>query len=107
MSKDYQLQLGDLGQNIGEILLMVVDQQKIPTAAELIKKYGKEFHEKIKIAETPEEMEIAFKPFVNTVMSIVETLGVPEKQFKPTRKLILNEMYRFKNDVLIASVTKK
>jgi hypothetical protein len=107
MSKDFTKQLGDLGQNIGEILLMVVDQSKIPTAAELIKKYGVEFHNKVKDAKTAEEMESAFKPFVNTVMSIVETLGVPEKQFKPTRKLILNEMYRFKETVLLASITEK
>lgn len=107
MSKDFTRELGDLGQSIGGILLMVVDEQKIPTAADLIKKYGKEFHEKIKDVETPEEMEAHFKPFVNTVMSIVETLGVPEKQFKPTRKLILNEMYRFKTNTLLASVSKK
>jgi len=106
MSKDYTRELNELGVSIGGILLMVVDQNKIPTAADLIKRYSREFHNKIKDIESKEKMEEAFKPFVNTIMSIVETLGVPANQFKPTRKLILNEMYRFKDTTLFSGLKK-
>jgi hypothetical protein len=106
MSKDFTKELGDLGQSLGGIILMVTDQDKIQTAAELIKKYGQEFHSKIQTIDTPEEMSATYDNFINTVMSIVETLGIPEKQFKPTRKLVLNEMYRVKNTVFMPSVSK-
>jgi hypothetical protein len=106
MSQDFTEQINVLSESIGKILLMVVDSNKINTAAELMKNYSIDFHNKIKDEKTAEGMEAAFKPHVNTVMSICETLGIPPSQWKPTRKLILNEMYKFKNEILLKSVNK-
>ena len=100
MSKDYTKELGDLGQRLGEILLMVVDPVKISTAAELMNKYSREFYDNIKNESSNDKVGEYFDHFINTEMSVVETLGISEKQFRPTRKLILNEMYRFRKDIL-------
>jgi hypothetical protein len=100
MSQDYSKELGELGSKLGEILVMVVDQYKIETAAGLMNKYSKEFHESIKGETSQEKIAEQFDHFINSEMSVVETLGVSDKQFKPTRKLLLNEMYKFRKDVL-------
>jgi hypothetical protein len=100
MSTDYTKELNDLGQRLGEILLIVVDPAKISTAAELMNKYSKEFYNNIKNETSSDKIGEYFDHFINTEMSVVETMGISEKQFRPTRKLILNEMYRFRKDVL-------
>ena len=100
MSQDYQKALGDLGQRMGEILVMVVDTNKISIAAELMNKYSKEFYENIKAETNPEKVSTAFDHFVNTELSVCETLGIPPTQWKPTRKLILNELYAFRKKTL-------
>jgi hypothetical protein len=100
MSQDYTKELGILGSKLGEILVMVVDQDKIETAAGLMNKYSKEFHDSIQTETATEKISEQFDHFINSEMSVVETLGVSDKQFKPVRKLLLNEMYKFRKDIL-------
>ena len=100
MSKDYTKELGDLGSKMGEILVMVIDQDKIVTAAGIMNKYSMEFHDSIKDETSPEKVAEQFDHFINSEMSVVETLGVSDRQFKPVRKLLLSEMYKFRKDIL-------
>jgi len=102
---NFTTELGELNISIGKILIMVVSQDRISTAAELLNEYTREFHLKIEDIDTTLAMERAFGPFVNNTMSVIETLGIPTIQFKPVRKLILNAMYKLKDEVLLPKMS--
>jgi hypothetical protein len=103
---NFTKELGDLSENIGKILLMVIDGTKVQTTSELIKKYTQDFYSRIEYINNKEDMLRAFNPWVNNLLSICETLGIPNAQWRPTRKLILNDLYKFKDTVLLKGLEK-
>ena len=103
--EDLKEKLNRLDKNVGEIIMLVIPPDKFGTASNLITKYTTEFYDKVKVIKNPinvEEFDKAFNPFINNTMSIVETLGVSKRQFKSVRKLILNELYAIKDEVILS-----
>jgi hypothetical protein len=102
-----KIALNALVKNIGEIVLLKISSDKIDTAVNLLNRYTREFKENLDGVSDEEGLMKVFNPFVNNVMSVVETLGIPESQFKPVRKLILNELYRTKDNSLKQIILEK
>jgi len=105
--EDLQEKLNKLDKAVGEIIMLVVPAEKIETASNLITKYTTEFYNKVKELKDPintDEFNKAFNPFVNNTMSVIETLGVSKRQYKSVRKLVLNELYGFKNKLLLGNL---
>ena len=86
---------------VGRIVLLALDAGSKDTIGNLLEEYTNDFYEKIDKATTQAEAIKIFNPFVNSVLSIIETLGIPPERYKPMRKLILNELYNFLNAVLL------
>ena len=107
MSEELTLALNNLGKKMGDILVMVVAPEKLQTAADIMNTYSKEFYTNIKDEKSPDKISESFDHFVNTELSVCETLGIAEKQWRPTRKLILNEMYKFRKEILKLEPKKK
>ena len=105
-SDGFEESLNILDSKIGEIIALVIPAEKLQTASNLLTRYIKDFRNQIIEDSTEESINKSFKPFVNNVMSIVETLGVSQSQFKSVRRLILNELYECLNTKLLPEVEK-
>ncbi len=105
--EDLQEKLNRLDKGLGGIIMLVVPAEKIDTASNLITKYTKEFYDRIKSyyeMQDPinvEEINKGFNPFVANIMSVVETLGVTKSQWKSVRRLILNELYSVRDEIIL------
>ena len=106
--EDLQEKLNKLDKNIGEIIILIVPVEKIEVASNLITKYTQEFYNRIKLyceMKNPvnaEEINRAFNPFVNNILSIIETLGVSKGQWKSVRRLVLNELYSTRDEIVLS-----
>lgn len=104
--ENLQEKLNRLDKGIGDIVMLVVPAEKIEVASNLITKYTQEFYNRVKpYCEMQnlingEEINKAFNPFVNNIISIVETLGISKSQWKSVRRLVLNELYSIRDEII-------
>jgi len=91
--KNFEESLNELNLELGKIIALIISENKITTASDLMNKYKKQFHDEILVDGSAENVAKKFNPWVNNIMSSCEALGIPERQFRSIRKLILNEMY--------------
>lgn len=91
--EDFTKYLSILSGRIIDIVSLIIPAEKIEITTNLFIRYTSELSEAIGEPKSAEEIEGKFKPFINNVLSIIETLGLSESQFKAVRKLILNEIY--------------
>ena len=91
--KGLEEQLNRLNLELGKIVALIIPQERLTTASDLMNKYTQQFYEQVESDGSNESVAKKFNPWVNNIMSSCEALGIPERQFKSVRKLILNEMY--------------
>ena len=92
-----------LTKKITKIITLVVSNEKIDTASNLFENYADELEEQLKGKSKDEAIKV-FNPFINNLISIIETVGLNEKQFRSTRRLILNELYAYRENILLPSI---
>ena len=95
--------LGILTKKITKIIALVVSNEKVDTASTLFENYADELEEQVR-DKNRKEVEKEFGHYVANLMSIIETVGLNEKQFKSTRRLILNELYAYQDNILLPSI---
>jgi hypothetical protein len=105
--KELEVIMTELDQKVGEILALVIAPDRILTASNLLTRYTIEITAKLKSGMDEESIKVVYNPFINNVMSIVETLGVSSTQYKSVRRLILNELYDCRNNRIIPLLVKK
>jgi hypothetical protein len=107
--ENYTAYLNSVDEKIGEILKLVIPVNDLSTASNLIVKYTRDFNTALENIEelassksksVDEVITEEFGHWVNNTMSSCEALGIQASRWKPTRKLILNEMYGFGYDRL-------
>ena len=92
-----------LTKKITKIIALVVSNEKIDTVSNLFENYADELEEQLKGKDREEAIKV-FNPYINNLISIIETVGLNEKQFRSTRRLILNELYAYRENILLPSI---
>lgn len=89
-----------LNQRIVEIIALLISSDKIPTITGIFMVVSERLHNRVKDEKTEKEIFESFKPFVSNIMSVIETLDISESQFKSVRRLILNEIYSCRDEIV-------
>jgi len=85
------------------IVRLKVTPEQVDAAEQLFTRYTSELEEILNKDRTEEAIMRAFKPFVNNILSVVETMIDKEKNqttYRGCRRLILNEIYGYQATLL-------
>jgi len=87
------------------VVALVVPEDKKVTVESMFSGYTIELYNSI-IDKTAEETKELFKPFVNNIMSVVECMGLTEKQLNSLKRLLKNEIYACLSSIVLPMCKK-
>lgn len=93
----------ELVKRLVQIIKLSVTSEQAKAAEDLFSRYTAELEEKLPKNGDPETIKGVFKPYINNILSVVETMinkETNEKTFRGCRRLMLNEIYGYQNVLL-------
>lgn len=82
------------------VVLGLEDGERRDLASSFLTEIIDNFKAKLEEAKNEEDKNRAVSQLVGKVLAIMETCGFEGQQYKSSRKLVLNEIYSFKDSVL-------
>jgi len=87
------------------VVALVIPEEKKATVENMFTGYTIELYNSVN-GKTQEEVKELFKPFVNNVMSVVECMGLTEKQLNSLKRLLKNEIYACLSSIVLPMCKK-
>lgn len=84
-----------------EVVDLVVGKEKAQTTKDIFTRYHTELQESLDRSENIDEVVSSVNHYINSILSVVETFGLNEKQYRSTKKLMLDQIYGCRKNIIV------